>query len=1003
MHVPAAAAAAGTALTGKWLFDYNRANFQNDVPQRFARFMSSRNMLNAQVGQYRQDVAGLVTLTTSKMDAMSMMITLILAVNAALSDAGRIGMHGAAPPQWLCGLYSGCIASSVMLMGTALWLSMHASLRAQCAMVSLLTRKVRLPIPSMAQLDNARGCGSGFEQQKFGDIFRVPFMRHPEAAPQPPEQSDDEDETAVKGKKKGKKAPKVPDARTEFTSTTRDTVPSWIRDEQVVDKAGGVMRADAIEDSENHEIPEHFQLLAKAQEEWWQYDVYARILMLFGTIQFLFAVTYYSIGTTMAELRGFWISWSLPMMFLVGQALILRLDIVKGAGNHLLPHAEWFGHLAPYFAIAATTLEYRSTYKPENVTITWVLVFLCYAGHFTMALRMLDLAWPDYNHKDMPDEAGKTWWPSHWTVPSAFGKNLWLLSPPKKLEPGEHDLLHEMESLQRSSAGVTCRRRRKGAENEVATASRAASSPEALQAESSKLENSFQGWFEESVWAQVPEEGQRSLTDLWGQYVATQGQINQLASGKASGEKTVPKVSDALAEIAENLAEFEATHKRGEGAYTGASPFKEFGTKRAPDLPWQLARVAICTVAFQFFYLGWCMVVDSVVGCDTLIKMPGEPPWIRDQKYRNWQPDMFHTSKDLTLPADYRLFALSRAVAPHEEHHEAGEHTVAVPGPVHLASGNATGNASNATAGEAHAAAGEAHVAGAHRRLTGAEGAVQDLMKTLPQLSWLADALEKRVNLSLQAPPLEVLSFEAPSFMAPAAKTAKVTWPAMFSPQHLLCKGSTVAALTSRGFGAWAQLQGDEPAKASPFAIEGVSDFGPLAGAAWTSAGLRLVTKSGELLACAGNGPVAGRWSCAHSATSKLPLPAGARLASAAIAERTAALIYEHLPAMIFLFKQAAAADDWVSAGEVHLPPHADGSVGLSFAGHELLAILGKSGEVHRRSLLDGTTAWHAPPPAAPQREFRSACAEPGSGLLRLALRQLADQHTWATELIDEQ
>jgi len=45
-----AAAAAGVAVTGKSLFDYNRANFQNDIPQRFARFLTSRNMLNAQVG-----------------------------------------------------------------------------------------------------------------------------------------------------------------------------------------------------------------------------------------------------------------------------------------------------------------------------------------------------------------------------------------------------------------------------------------------------------------------------------------------------------------------------------------------------------------------------------------------------------------------------------------------------------------------------------------------------------------------------------------------------------------------------------------------------------------------------------------------------------------------------------------------------------------------------------------------------------------------------------------
>ena len=107
MHVPAAAAAAGTAYTGKWLFDYNRANFQYDVPQRFGRFMTSRGMLNAQVGQYRQDVHGIAELTASKMDTVQAMMTLVLCVCAALSDAGRIGMHGCAPPQWLCGLYSG--------------------------------------------------------------------------------------------------------------------------------------------------------------------------------------------------------------------------------------------------------------------------------------------------------------------------------------------------------------------------------------------------------------------------------------------------------------------------------------------------------------------------------------------------------------------------------------------------------------------------------------------------------------------------------------------------------------------------------------------------------------------------------------------------------------------------------------------------------------------------------------------------------------------------------
>merc|ERR1719476_752859 len=112
-------------------------------------------------------------------------------------------MHGSAPPGWFCALFSGSIFMSVMFNGTSLWLSMHASLRAQCAAASLLTRKVRLPIPSMAQLDQARVFGSAYEKQEWRDIFRVPFMRHPHEAPEAPSAAQ---ESPKKGdKKKGKK------------------------------------------------------------------------------------------------------------------------------------------------------------------------------------------------------------------------------------------------------------------------------------------------------------------------------------------------------------------------------------------------------------------------------------------------------------------------------------------------------------------------------------------------------------------------------------------------------------------------------------------------------------------------------------------------------------------------------------------------------------------------------------------------------------------------------
>jgi len=951
MHVPAAAAAAGVGLTGQWLFDYNRMNYQNDVPQRFARFMTSRNMLNAQVGQYRQDIAGITTLTAGRMDSVQMVMTLILCVCAALSDAGRIGMHGAAPPQWLCALYSGHIYSAILYCGVALWLGMHGSLRAQCAAASLLTRKVRLPIPSLAQLDNARGFASSFEQQKFGDIFRVPFMRHPEAAPEIPPGSDgdsDAEEEGKEGKKGGKakdakkkKAQVASDPRTDgFNSTARDTVPSWIRDEQVVDKGGGTTGAAAPDDIEPHAVPDHFQMLGKAQEEWWMYDVYARIMMLYGVCQFLFAVCYYSIGTTTAELRGFWISWSLPMLFLIAQALILRLDILSGKGNHVLPHAEWLGHIAPYFAITATTLEYHHIYSPNIVVVTWVFVFLTYLGHLMLALRFLDLAWPDWNQpNDMPDEPGKPWWPSTWKVPSAFSGALWLLAPPKKLESGQHDLVHEAEALAQSGGGVACRRRSKG--------------------------------------------------DKKGQKAGAKAKAGEGFEESPAGMNMGGALPDSSPS---------GYYGDAGGAYTSISPFQAFSVDRANDLPWQLTRVSIVTMVIVWIYMMVALFVEISVGVDTLTKPPGEPPWIRDQKMVPvWKPNVWHKS-NMELPSNYRLETSTKAKYDEDAHATGGysPDDILSPG-----------------AGMTGVSEGGDHSSGSHRRLEGPDGElIEDLLKAGDRLSWLLQSLEEQDARVQEATALYDLAPapadypQNPIFMAPAvaANAKKVSWPTLFEPQHLLCRGPSVAALTSRGFGAHIP-ELSEMVEAKPFALDGIGSFGPLAGAAWHKDGLSLVTKAGHLLACPGLEPEQGRWPCEASA--KLPLPKGARLAAAAISEseegsRMAAFLFEHLPGVISFFKENLST--WSPAGEVHLP-EAEGHVGLSFDGQELLAVIGKTGAVHRRNIQEGTSSWHAsPPPAQLPREFRSACmgSQETPGLLRLALHKAApDQEAWVPELTE--
>jgi len=912
MHAGTAAAAAAGAsgAGGAWLFSYNKENFGNDAGMRFGRFMMARGNANAQVAQYREDIAGITGMTVSKMDAWQTVTTLFLAVGAALSCAGRIGMHGCAPPGWYCALFSGSIFMSIMFNGTSLWLSMHASLRAQCAATSLLTRKVRLPIPSMGQLDQARVFGSTFEKQELRDIFRVPFMRHPHDAPDMPTP-----EAEGEGAKKSKKTKATKDAKLdphhEFGSTARDTVPSWIRDEVVVDKGDGFMGARDGELHEPGETPDHFKLLMKAQEEWRDYDVYARITMLYGVVSFLYAVTYYAVGTAIAELRGFWVMWSMPMVFLTAQTLVLRLDILRD-GHHRLPNAELFGSLAPYFAVAACSLEYRYYYSEAQKAVTWGLALLAFFAHLVMNLRMLDLAWPDQSPRvDMPEEPGKQWWPASWKVPRAFTKNLWFITPPKKLEDGQHCLLHEMQDMAVHGGGISaCRRRRSPAK------------------------------------AQPPAMSQES----------------------GAGE-----------------------------AYSGASPFGEFGMKRANDLPWQLTRVVILTACLQWIFVMFTTSAEIILGPESLLKPPGEPPWIRDTKYRSWGPEKIHLSSAGALPSDYRLFAASTA--------------------------RYTDDESTDSHSDAHGAT-DAH----HRRLEKANlsqesAAFEELLKLVPALGELADKIQggeayHAAGDGLAQAPSASSALPAPQsgFMAPASKVQSIVWPSLFEPRHLLCgphTDSPVIALTPRGVGALVNMglqtanTAEQSFTAEPFALEGLGQWGPLAGAARTQRGLQLLTTTGKLLHCAGHQvPAGGAWPCQESEHPQLPVPAGSELISAAFAEDAkaasanplVALVFKNMPEIAALYR--AVAGSWHPVGEVHVPPGLGSHSSLGFDGLETLLVTGATGEVHRRHLAGGAPALHPAPAGASSREFRSACALPEGQIMRLALRQMDASAPWGPELI---
>merc|ERR1719167_144701 len=107
--------------------------------------------------------------------------------------------------------------------------------------------------------------------------------------------------------------------------------------------------------------------------------------------------------------------------------------------------------------------------------------------------------------------------------------------------------------------------------------------------------------------------------------------------------------------------ETEMKEEANEGAYPGSfSPFQNFSLSRAENLPWNLVRVAIVAAAFQWLFMMVVTGVECVLGSESLLKPPGEPPWIRDIKSRSWTPEKVHTSVR-KLPDDYRLFSASKA------------------------------------------------------------------------------------------------------------------------------------------------------------------------------------------------------------------------------------------------------------------------------------------------------------------------------------------------------
>ncbi|CAK9055616.1 CCHC-type domain-containing protein, partial [Durusdinium trenchii] len=155
------------------LFSYNRENFKFDQDQRIEREALRLEMQVKRFELFREDVRDLVELTVDRMDVYHLVGALFLEFCIVLFCEGRV--QASAPP-FLLSLFLLSNACAFIYLLLAVWLSMHASIASHSFGVRLLTRFVRLPIPSMKQIAGLRSTLKDYERQGVANLLRLPFQ-----------------------------------------------------------------------------------------------------------------------------------------------------------------------------------------------------------------------------------------------------------------------------------------------------------------------------------------------------------------------------------------------------------------------------------------------------------------------------------------------------------------------------------------------------------------------------------------------------------------------------------------------------------------------------------------------------------------------------------------------------------------------------------------------------------------------------------------------------------
>lgn len=366
-HLRAMEVIAALGLGAKELFNYNRENFKFDQDQRIEREALRLEMQVKRFELFREDVRDLVQLTVDRMDVYHLVGALFLEFCIILFCEGRV--QASAPP-FLLSLFLLSNACAFIYLMLAVWLSMHASIASHSFGVRLLTRFVRLPIPSIKQITALRSNLKDYERQGVANLLRLPFQDRQEW-----KQVHGVDENEIQQEvspmvlapdasearlRKATFAAHAPKTYLETKADAPDSVPSTgvpvaqsigkksapsksssqssptkeaprtdlhhLAEEMQLPMLGG----DDLLQANSGALPErHVQLFRQLQSKWQCYDAYCRVCMGLGVNQMLQALSYYCICHTLVENRSPSTGYALVVLF---QSTTIALAVLDLAG-----------------------------------------------------------------------------------------------------------------------------------------------------------------------------------------------------------------------------------------------------------------------------------------------------------------------------------------------------------------------------------------------------------------------------------------------------------------------------------------------------------------------------------------------------------------------------------------------------------------------------------------------------------------------------------------------